>query len=172
MTSTSTDKDELISVCRNEYKDNSTELVFLREFEQGYSDDRSLWRYTRDSFLYCLLNKALRVQNIDLLFIFRFFIRDIERELELNRCSSAVRVYLNWRREERDKKCMCVHSREVIIAIGTVKTVFNFRVGRCLLMGDVFPAKIAPWDRDLVQNGRCSLTEIFLYFHLKWYLKF
>ncbi len=51
---------------------------------------------------------------------------------------------------------MCVHSREVIIAIGTVKTVFNFRVRRCLLMGDVFPAKIAPWDRDLDQNERCS----------------
>ena len=77
-----TDKNELISLCTKEYQGNKTELAILQEFEQGYSPDRALWWYTRESFLYRLLNKALRVQNIDLLFVFRFFIRDIRQQLE------------------------------------------------------------------------------------------
>jgi len=32
--------------------------------------------------------------------------------------------------EEREKKLTCVHLGEVIIAIGTVKTMLKFRVGR------------------------------------------
>jgi tetratricopeptide (TPR) repeat protein len=40
-----------------------------------------------------MLNKALRVQNIDILFLFRFFIRDIHQELERNQCQSPIRVY-------------------------------------------------------------------------------
>ncbi|CAM4852394.1 unnamed protein product, partial [Rotaria magnacalcarata] len=55
--------------------------------------NQAVWWYTRDSFVYRLLNKALRVQNIDLLFLFRFFIRDIEVQLKQYQCSSLVRVY-------------------------------------------------------------------------------
>ena len=53
----------------------------------------ALWWYTRESFIYRILNKALRIQNIDLLFLFRFYIRDIEQQLHKNRYQSSVRVY-------------------------------------------------------------------------------
>ncbi|CAF1269285.1 unnamed protein product [Adineta steineri] len=88
-----TDKDELISLSEKQFKDNKTELAILHEFQENYSPDRALWWYTRESFLYRQLNKALRVQNIDSLFIFRFFIRDIEKQLEEHRCSSPMRVF-------------------------------------------------------------------------------
>ena len=59
------------------------------------TSDDALWWYTRQSFLYRLLNKALRVQNIDLLFLFRFFIRDLEQQLLNNQYTSScsIRVY-------------------------------------------------------------------------------
>ena len=93
MKSTSTDKNELIELCQQEYQGNNVQLAILHEFKQDYSSDRSVWWYTRESFLFRLLNKALRVQNIDLLFAFRFIIRDIERQLDHHRCSSPVRLY-------------------------------------------------------------------------------
>ena len=43
--------------------------------------------------LYRLLNKALRIQNIDILYLFRFLIRDIGKQLEENKCQSLVHVY-------------------------------------------------------------------------------
>ncbi len=93
MKTDSTNINELILLCKKEYEGNDVELAILYEFEEHYSANDALWWYTRQSFLYRLLNKALRVQNIDLLFLFRFFIRDIEQQLEDNKCTSSIHVY-------------------------------------------------------------------------------
>ncbi|CAF0817489.1 unnamed protein product [Adineta steineri] len=86
-------KNEFILFCENEYKDNINELRIIDEFKENYSSKKAIWWYTRESFLYKILNKALRIQNIDLLFLFRFFIHDIEKQLRLNQCTSFIRVY-------------------------------------------------------------------------------
>ncbi|CAF3495627.1 unnamed protein product [Rotaria sp. Silwood1] len=88
-----TDKNELIDLSEKEYTDNTNELAIVHEFQESYSPDRSLWWYTRESFLYRKLNKALRTLDIDVLFAFRFFIRDIHEQLERYRCSSPIRIY-------------------------------------------------------------------------------
>jgi len=110
MESSSNENQELINFCKQQYKDNPTELQIVKEFERDYSSNRSLWWYTRQSFLYRLLNKALRVQNIDLLYLFRFFIRDLGKELENNKCSSLLRVYRAQRMSKEEigmlKKCV------------------------------------------------------------------
>jgi Tfp pilus assembly protein PilF len=93
MKSIETDKQQLITLCKNEYKKNDTELALVCEFEHEYTSTKALWWYTRDSFLYRMLNKALRVQNIDLLFLFRFVISDIYHQLKQNQCKSSIRVY-------------------------------------------------------------------------------
>ncbi|CAF3653738.1 unnamed protein product [Rotaria socialis] len=93
MQTTSTDKKEFIYKCRELYKDDKTQLHFVDEFEHDYSSNFSLWWYTRETFLYRLLNKALRVQDIDLLFYFGFFIRDLEKQLRQLQHSSPIHVY-------------------------------------------------------------------------------
>ena len=39
-------------------------------------------RYTRDTFVYRLLNHALRVQEIDVICKFGFFVKDLYQQLE------------------------------------------------------------------------------------------
>ncbi|CAF3513860.1 unnamed protein product [Rotaria sp. Silwood1] len=94
MKSTPTDKNELVSLCKEQYKKYTTELRNVHEFEQHYSSDEAALRwYTRPSFVYRVLNKALRTQNIELLFLFRFFIHDIGRQLEQHRALSPLHIY-------------------------------------------------------------------------------
>jgi tetratricopeptide (TPR) repeat protein len=93
MKSNSTDRSELISICKQQYEGNDVELKILKDFERNYSPSQALYWYTRQSFLYRLLNKALRIQNVDLIFLFRFFIHDIEQQLDNNKCTSPVHVY-------------------------------------------------------------------------------
>jgi len=76
-----------------DFKDNKGHLKLLEEFQNEYSSEKSLWWYTKDSFVYRMLNKALRVQNIDILFLFRFFIRDLAQELKANQWLSPGSVY-------------------------------------------------------------------------------
>ena len=93
MQSSSSDKNELVSLCKAQYKNNYTELKNIHDFEKNYSADRALNWYTRPTFLYQVLNQAFLAQNIDLLFLFRFSIRDLRHQLEQYRCLSRVRIY-------------------------------------------------------------------------------
>jgi hypothetical protein len=89
----STDKNEFLTYCKKEYANDNSQLNIIHEFEQNYSSDRALTWYTRDCFLYRLLNKALRVQNIDALYLFAFFIRDLHQQLKRNQYSSPINIY-------------------------------------------------------------------------------
>jgi len=95
MKSTSKQIQEFVEFFR-QHKDMKTSSEYLKhldEFERQYSCEESLRWYTKDSFVYRMLNKALRVQNIDLLFLFRFFIRDLAHELKSNQWTSPGSVY-------------------------------------------------------------------------------
>jgi hypothetical protein len=95
MKSSESDNNELISVCEKEYEGNESHLTILREFQREYSSDKVLSWYTPDLFFYRVLNKALRVQNIEMLFLFRSFISDIHHQLHSYKLSSSLRVYRN-----------------------------------------------------------------------------
>ncbi len=91
--SSETDKDELISCFKKEYKKNNLELAKLHEFEENYSPNKALWWYTRDSFFYRTLNAALRKQDTHMILLYRSFISDLYRQLQYHQYKHPVRVY-------------------------------------------------------------------------------
>jgi len=93
MKSSEQDKNELISICRQEYQGNTSYINQLHEFENDYSPNKVLWWYTRDSFFYKILNKALRVQNIEILFLFRSYISDIYHQLQYYQLKTSICIY-------------------------------------------------------------------------------
>ncbi|CAF4434462.1 unnamed protein product [Rotaria sp. Silwood2] len=66
------------------------------DFEKNYCPKRAFWWYTSDSFVYRLLNRALRTQDIEIIFTFRFFVNDLHNQIEqiyhqyLNSYSSTI----------------------------------------------------------------------------------
>lgn len=93
MKTDSTARQQLTAFCKERYRYHPNELDIIREFQETYTPQRALWWYTRESCLYRLLNKALRVQNIDVLYLFGFFLGDLARQLRQNQLSATVRVY-------------------------------------------------------------------------------
>ena len=71
---------ELIDLCQKGNYEESNEII--QEFKNEYNSKKSLWWYTRDSFVYKILNRALRTQNLRILIVFRFLIKDIYEELK------------------------------------------------------------------------------------------
>ncbi|CAF1612623.1 unnamed protein product [Adineta ricciae] len=107
MKSPSKPSTELISVCGKEYKDNPEQSIILKEFRNEYSRERAIEWYTRESFIYKMLNQALRTQNFHVLYLFRFLIRDLEENLSRLRGSSVITVYRGqfmWENELDDLK--------------------------------------------------------------------
>ena len=85
--STLNDREELISLCRTNYQ------MGVDEFERAYSPNQAIWWYTRESFLYRFVNKSLRTQDIDALYLLRFFFADIYKALKSKQYRSSIRVY-------------------------------------------------------------------------------
>ncbi|CAF1359458.1 unnamed protein product [Rotaria magnacalcarata] len=68
--------------CERAYRGNVVELAKIDEFFRTYSPEDCIRWYTKDSFIYRLLNKAFRTENIDIIFKFRFFIVDLHDALK------------------------------------------------------------------------------------------
>ncbi|CAF1294925.1 unnamed protein product [Rotaria sordida] len=81
---TSKANDRMLEWCRLHYKDNRIELAKIDQFEKDYRSDSAIRWYTKDSFLYRLLNMALRCENIDMIIDFRYFIIDLYEQLTLS----------------------------------------------------------------------------------------
>jgi tetratricopeptide (TPR) repeat protein len=76
------EKKEFIDFCRINYLENKLELKLIDEFDRNYPLPSPIWWYTRPCFLYEIINKALRTQNIEVILKIGFCIRDIHRCIE------------------------------------------------------------------------------------------
>lgn len=72
---------EMLHDSRIQYAENAAELEIIDEFDKFYTVDKAIWWYTRECFLYRLLNKALRTENLDIIFKYRFFLKDVYDKL-------------------------------------------------------------------------------------------
>ena len=124
--SNGTDKQLLITCCKEEYKNNDTQLALIDEFEKEYTSDDAVRWYTYNSFLSEMLNKSLRLQDIDLLFLFRFLISDLYRHLKQNQCQSSVRVYLGQVMSMNELNILRQSTRQLISINSFISTSLNY----------------------------------------------
>ncbi|CAF0720494.1 unnamed protein product [Rotaria sp. Silwood1] len=75
-------KKTMVSTCRNYYRGNLTELKNIDDFDRTYKSDDAIPWYTKETFVYKFINKALRTEDIDVLYQFRFYIMDLSEQLE------------------------------------------------------------------------------------------
>ncbi|CAF3747438.1 unnamed protein product [Rotaria sp. Silwood1] len=74
-------KQQMIDVCRAYYRGNITELKLIDQFEREYRPEDAIHWYSMQSFVYKMINKALRSEDLDQLQTFRFFIGDLSQNL-------------------------------------------------------------------------------------------
>jgi tetratricopeptide (TPR) repeat protein len=76
------EKKELIDFCRFHYAENKSELKLIDEFYHNYPLKSPIWWYTRPCFLYEMINKALRTQDVEVILKIGFIIRDVHQHIE------------------------------------------------------------------------------------------
>lgn len=113
---TSQSKDALIQECRRDYQTNHYQQKKISEFEKTYTSSNALSWYTRDSFLYRIVNKALRTQNILYIFKCRFFIIDVYKQL-----AKIHRTFLKTSKE----KTITVYRGQLMVADEFIKLKNN-----------------------------------------------
>jgi hypothetical protein len=65
-----------------QYRGNTTKIKLIDEFYKSYKDSsKAIYWYTRDSFVYKMLNKGLRMMDIDVMYACRVFIHHLHEQL-------------------------------------------------------------------------------------------
>jgi tetratricopeptide (TPR) repeat protein len=73
---------EFIDYCRDMLADNEAQLKNVDKLQREYRDEMSIWWYTYECFLYSMLNRSLRVMDVDIIIKIGFFICDLHRHIE------------------------------------------------------------------------------------------
>ncbi|CAF2958556.1 unnamed protein product [Rotaria sp. Silwood2] len=66
-------KHDMLHECYLYYANNEVEQKKIAKFTSTYTLESAINWYTRDAFVYRLINKAFRTKDIDTIFKFRFF---------------------------------------------------------------------------------------------------
>ncbi|CAF3666673.1 unnamed protein product [Adineta steineri] len=73
---------EFIAYCREVYEDDENELKNVNQLQITYKDNTAIWWYTKNAFLYSMLNQALRLMDVDMIIRMGFFINDLHRDIQ------------------------------------------------------------------------------------------
>ncbi|CAF4173278.1 unnamed protein product [Rotaria magnacalcarata] len=82
----------LAQKCRIYITGNTSTLNMIDEFEQTYENQNAIWWYTRDGFLFRLLNRTFRQENIQMIIYLHFFLFDLHQQLTVTYQSSNPRT--------------------------------------------------------------------------------
>ena len=73
---------QYLDYCRNVFAKNDRELRNINKFERKYREESPIWWYTYECFLYPMVNRALRMTDVDIMIKTGFFIKDLHRHIE------------------------------------------------------------------------------------------
>ncbi|CAF0936908.1 unnamed protein product [Didymodactylos carnosus] len=90
-------KQRMLNKCREYYYDSEADLKEIKRFEETYQSADVIQWYTAESFIYRMINKALRTENIMDLYLFRFFIFDLSSKLKEKHCLETTTSLLVYR---------------------------------------------------------------------------
>ncbi|CAF0789425.1 unnamed protein product [Adineta ricciae] len=74
----------MIAYCRKACADSESSLKILNEFERTFIPELAILWYTKECFLFKMLNKALWTPEPDVLYRLRYFLRHLHRQISLH----------------------------------------------------------------------------------------
>ena len=74
-------KSKLVEYCQTKYADDILQLGLIDEFGQQYDQSLAIHWYTKESFLYSMINRALRTQDIETIMKMGFFLHDLHEQI-------------------------------------------------------------------------------------------
>jgi tetratricopeptide (TPR) repeat protein len=73
---------EFIEYCSEQFAENDHQLQKVIEFKRKYHDKTPIYWYTSESFLYPMLNRVLRIMDVDMIIKLGFFTSDLHRHIK------------------------------------------------------------------------------------------
>ncbi|CAF5147820.1 unnamed protein product, partial [Rotaria sp. Silwood1] len=118
----------MIDICRHYYRGNTEELKSIDQFEREYRPEDAIHWYSKQSFIYRMINKALTTEDLDQLQTFRFFIGDLSQSLSyehqktLSSDQTILTVYRGTKLDEDEFEKLKENQGKIITTNGYLST--------------------------------------------------
>ena len=73
---------EFLDYCREKNPSDATEMSIFDQMERSYDKHTPIWWYTGQTFLYSMLNQALRQMEVNIIIKMGFYVSDLHRQIE------------------------------------------------------------------------------------------
>ncbi|CAF2636615.1 unnamed protein product [Rotaria sp. Silwood2] len=73
---------DFANYCREQCAENDRKLDAIDKLEHGYHRYTPIWWYSHECLLYSIINRALRMMEIDIIIKMGFFLRDLHQHIE------------------------------------------------------------------------------------------
>ena len=149
-------KEYFFKIFSDYYNNNTKNEQLLKNFIDTYVASKAIWWYSKETFIYGVLNKALREHNIEIICAFHFFIQDLYKIIEhahhlFNENGSPMFTYRGQKMHQMDiDRIQEVHDLDLRLSINSFLSTTRDR--------DVAVAFIDGFKRD--GNLRGVLFEI------------
>lgn len=75
-------KDEFIDYLRILYMNNKNQLNEIEEFQQNYSFHSPIWWYTKEYFIYSMIHRILKTQDLQSIIKIGFFMQQLHQQIQ------------------------------------------------------------------------------------------
>jgi hypothetical protein len=150
---TTNNREKMLDECMNYYSKNRMKKREIRRFKAEYESDKAIQWYTKDSFLYRLVNKALRSLDMEEINIFRPYIKDLCKQLE--------QLY-NQQRSDRSLIVYRGHAHMPIHHLGKIKN----NIGS-LVSFNGFLSTTTNYDVAVIYAGLTSAQQVSIIFEIQ-----
>ncbi|CAF1610853.1 unnamed protein product [Didymodactylos carnosus] len=116
----------MLKKCRQYYRNNQTELNNINLFEQTYKSEMAIEWYTKETFVYKMINKALRTEDMTELYTFRLYISDLCHQLALKhkqqQHKEIIYLYRGFRLSTSETETLAANIGNIISLNGFIST--------------------------------------------------
>jgi len=122
-----------IRECAGLFADEPDKLKQLHNFYMGYTKETAILWYTKNSFIHTYVNEALRMEKIEMLYLCRFFIRDIRTQLTKHQYPNSVRVYRGQKMSKSELEYLQKMIDQLVVLKSILSTSTSWEVAKIFL---------------------------------------
>lgn len=93
--SNNNEKDKFVEEYRKRYQNDASTLRIINEFSETYVPERAIWWYTREGFLFRMVNQILRQRDQNEMLLIHFFIYDLAQQLTIESDKNKDAEWMN-----------------------------------------------------------------------------
>ena len=160
-------KDIMLDKCKDYYRGNKKQGEWIEKFRNNYTANIAIDWYTEDSFVYRLINRAFRTDDVTLWYLFRYYIIDLCRQLKKVHKEQNIRTLMTVYRGQartptKELEDLKMNVGHLVSVNGFFSTSTNIDIAKKFIAGGEHTEDFKPVLFEIIVDGSRLQNTVFV----------